>query len=309
MSLCYRSLSNVLRTPADAYWPVPDDMSDVLAKQTGAMDKILIPWPPDGTHTTIDFASLLRFYDTQSDNYTLGMYHLQTSLTRLATNACYFAFRHFSSPLITGLPPSLRIGYEAHMTSLANPGAGRWLSVVPSEPRFALTNTDYVCAIRTRLYLQGHTLPLTHCNCQPFEDAVGAYVDDPLHALSCMRSCNRQITHRHHLVVGIVANAIRQCGTPVEVEASGLIAIIWSSVSWPMQFDNVEYQSRSKRLVSITRRTADRTYLRRSITSRHSLTLESCIHRRSHIDESSVCRNGCERDRRACSEPAAIAVT
>jgi len=107
------------------------------------------------------------------------------------------------------------------MTSLTNPGAGRWMYVVPSEPCFALTNTDYVCAIRTRLYLQGHTLPLTHCNCQPFEDAVGAYVDDPLHALSCIRTCNRQITHRHHMVVGVVSNAIRQCGTPVEVEETG----------------------------------------------------------------------------------------
>jgi len=182
------------------------------------MNKILIPWPPDGTHTTIDFASLLRFSDTQGDHDTLGMYHLQTSLTRLATNARFIAFRHSSSPLTSGLSPSLRIGYEAHMTSLSNPGAGRWMYVVPSEPRFALTDTDYVCAIRTRLYLQGHTLPLTNCNCQPFDDAVGAYVDD---------------------VIAIVRS---------------LIAIIWSSGPCPMperQSSNTGNTTRSLKMLPV----------------------------------------------------------
>ena len=200
---------------------VPDDPPDCRDKQTRAMDKILIPWPPDGSHTTIDFASLLRFYDMNSEHNTLGMYHLQTSLTRLANNARFVAFRHSSSPLINELSPSLRVGYEAHMTSLENKGAGRWLYVVPKERRFALTNSDYMCAIRTRLYLQGHTLPLTHCNCQAFQDRDGAYADDPLHALSCIRTRGRQITRRHNMVVEAIANAIRQCGTPVEVEETG----------------------------------------------------------------------------------------
>jgi hypothetical protein len=185
------------------------------------MDDILVPCD---AHSTIDFPSLLRFYEKGGVNEKLGMYHLQSSLTRMASASSSLAARHPESPLIMQLSRPLRDGYDVHMTSLQHPGTGCWLYAVPRGPRFVFSNVDYVCAIRTRLYVQGHTAVLTRCNCEDGNhngDGEGAYVVDPLHGLSCIRTRGRQITKRHNMVVDVVANAIRQCGAVVELEPTG----------------------------------------------------------------------------------------
>ena len=91
--------------------------------------------------------------------------------------------------------------------------------VIPREPRFTISNADYISAIRSRLYLQGRAVQLTHCVCQRFTDGPGHYTVDSLHALSC-KVGGRTIA-RHNMVTEAVASGLRQCGTRVEVEQAG----------------------------------------------------------------------------------------
>jgi hypothetical protein len=190
----------------------------IRSKHIEELDRLLIPWSPDDTNTTIKLSSLLQFYGGD-ERSTTDKLHLQTSLTRLAQlNYCH-AFRHSSSPLISQLSDKFRQGHAVHMASLKNPHAGRWLSVIPRARRFVMTDAEFVVAARARLYVQGHRVPLVYCSCQPFRDGVvGHYVEDPLHALSCKLTRGREVTWRHDIVVDPVATGLRQCGTRVRVE-------------------------------------------------------------------------------------------
>ena len=195
-----------------------DEENVIRTKHIEELDRLLIPWVPDDANAKIKLSSLLQFYGGDERSKT-DKYHLQTSLTRLAQLSYCYAFRHSSSSLISQLSDKFRTGYAAHMTSLKNPHAGRWLSVIPRSRRNEMSNSEFVVAARARLYVQARKVPLDYCSCQPFRaGVVGHYVDDPLHALSCKLTRGRQITWRHDMVVDSVATALRQCGARVRVE-------------------------------------------------------------------------------------------
>jgi hypothetical protein len=189
------------------------------AKRLQELDRLLLPWVPDDTNTTVKLSSLLQFYGS-GERFITGT-SLQTSLTRLAQlNQCY-AFRHTSSPLIGQLSDKFRSGYHAHVVSLSSPHTGVWLSVIPRGRRFEMRDTEFVIAARMRLYVQGHKVQLKRCFCQRFHNETGVYVDDPIHGLSCLLTRGRQITARHDMMTDAVATGLRQCGTRVRVEQKG----------------------------------------------------------------------------------------
>ena len=180
--------------------------------------ELLLPWAPahdmDGI---IDFPSLLRFFRKDGDHNS-GTYHLQTSLTRLVNSSRLFALRHSKSNVMVQISQSIREGHTAHFNSLSNPHAGRWLYAIPRSGRTTLSDSFYICAMRTRLYLQGNTRRLNLCNCQSFVDRIGVYDDDPIHALSCPLTRSRQLSMRHDLVKIAIATALRRSGAVVELE-------------------------------------------------------------------------------------------
>jgi len=94
-----------------------DEENAIRSKHIEELDRLLIPWVPDDTNTTIKLSSLLQFYGGDERSIP-GKYHLQTSLTRLAQLSYCHAFRHSSSPLISQLSDKFRQGYNVHMASL-----------------------------------------------------------------------------------------------------------------------------------------------------------------------------------------------
>ncbi len=148
------------------------------------------------------------------------MNYMQSALTRMVNTSRTYAFRHPKFALVNSLTPSLRDSFRAHMISLGNPHAGRWLLVLPRNSAFELSDDEYVSAMRARLHLQWHNVPLKHCACDMYADSA-AYVDDPLHALSCRLTRGRQITMRHNGVVKALAHAIERCGMVPIVEPAG----------------------------------------------------------------------------------------
>jgi hypothetical protein len=207
--------------------PLLDDSVEeatIHTRQTSELERLLIPWPPDGgsgTTAMIDFPLLLDFYGKGGIYDTPDMNHLQTSLTRLAISSNVRAFRHTSSPLINELSKGLREGYDAHMQSLLTPHTGHWLSVTPHNAHCVIRDVSYVISARTRLYLQGHEVSLEHCSCQTFRAEMGHYKDDPIHALSCPLQRRKGITHRHDKAGDGVITGLRQGGTRVVVEQTG----------------------------------------------------------------------------------------
>jgi hypothetical protein len=198
---------------------LPTDVSSespsFRARQSERLDCVL---PTSRNHT---FSFLRRFYERNGSGHRADFDQLQTVLTRLANKSQNFAFAHHDSVLINALPDSLALTYRAHLMSLSNHGAGRWLSVAPRIPALRLGDVDFVGAIRARLFLQPHRVPLTHCEvCERDSDQDGVYVSDPLHGLSCRHAGGCKIM-RHNSITGGLVTAARKSGATPEVEPAG----------------------------------------------------------------------------------------
>ena len=78
-----------------------DEENAIRSKHIEELDRLLIPWVPDDTNTTIKLSSLLQFYGGDERSIP-GKYHLQTSLTRLAQ----------LSPIVTSRIPSFKFAID-----------------------------------------------------------------------------------------------------------------------------------------------------------------------------------------------------
>ena len=191
--------------------------SEFHARQTAALENVLVSLK-DGT-TAINFADFLEFYEKGGEHDDPGMIHLQTTLTRLATKSRTFAFRHSESALINAMSSPVKRAYHAHLTSISNPLANRWLQVIPSQSKLQMANATFESAMRTLMHLPARAKPLIHCPCEKAGD-TGKYLTDPLHGLSC-RWNGRQTIGRHNQVVDALALGLRRCGATPVVEPAG----------------------------------------------------------------------------------------
>jgi len=199
------------------------DFSDADARefnlqQRTLLDTMLPPQSHSLSHS-LQLPTLATFYKKTGSDTTMD--HLQTALTRLGTNARYFAFRHPQSTSIQALSQPIRAGYCTHVNLLTPPHAGRWLRVIPKDETTTMPDGLFTGAARIRLYLPARAAIAEHCSCDRFTNDPGAYTIDPIHALSCQRTRGVEITFRHDLTVDNVATTLRECGVIVHVEASG----------------------------------------------------------------------------------------
>ena len=174
----------------------PETLDFDLQQQT-LLDKLL---PAPALTRPLQYRTLRHFY--KKDGRDTTMDHLQTALTRLGSKSTFYAFRHPQSTSIQNLSQPLREGHRAHMTSLTIPHAGRWLSAIPRDETTVMPDEQFTCAVRIRLYLPARSTMTEHCCCEMFTNEPGAYLIDPIHALSCIRTRGREITERHRLCCG-----------------------------------------------------------------------------------------------------------
>ena len=105
----------------------------------------------------------------------------------------------------------------ALLNSTSVKDAGRWLTVVPSQPEFELRNPHFETAAKIRLGIKPADTLLTFPNRCPLCHRP-THIDDVLHCLSCIAFRRNSITFRHDLVVSAINSyAHRSCIT-TEVE-------------------------------------------------------------------------------------------
>lgn len=97
------------------------------------------------------------------------------------------------------------------ITSCKSKNAGAWLTAVPTIPELYLTDVEFRYAARHRLGLVP-AQDLQRCACgQKLADA-------PWHFQCCAKLKPRAITHRHNMLVQLLASFFRQSGAMVQVE-------------------------------------------------------------------------------------------
>jgi hypothetical protein len=114
---------------------------------------------------------------------------------------------------LRSLPPFHQV---THTATALNKGASDWMTVLPTEPSFQLTNGAFQLALRHRLgLLPFDTLAGKHCTnpCCLKEEAQRAhFISDPDHFHSCAAHRRTHLTVRHNNLVQVLMRLARSVG-------------------------------------------------------------------------------------------------
>jgi hypothetical protein len=111
------------------------------------------------------------------------------------------------------------------LKSCKKSGAGKWLTIIPSEPQFQLHNREFAYALCLRLGISV-VAPLDRCECKCGNELE--QLRDPAHALGCKRYI-RETCARHELLCRVIHEAAQEaqfCVTrepTITVEDRGLL--------------------------------------------------------------------------------------
>ena len=183
--------------PAHLMQPMAAVHTIIRAKLTGTEGlNDLVPESADET---------LAFYDGEEGQKRAQ--GLQKALTALWEDKVHKALL---------LDPSVTLTHKARMLSTASPGAGAWVTAIPTSRTSHLSNKHYAVAARIRIGLQPSASMPTECFCG------ASLVTDPSHHLSCNRLRTVSTTQRHNKIVQAIHSHSMRAGALSQLEPKHL---------------------------------------------------------------------------------------